>query len=386
MPKIGFDARRAFLNQSGLGNYSREVIRGVLAFYPEYKSFLYTPDTSKLFRDVFKEPNVRLKRPKRNRKQRFESTVKPLNPIRAYQWRNIEIVKSIIYGKMDVYHGLSNELPKRIDHFRGAKVVTIHDVIFKVYPDDYPRFDRYTYNRRTLNAVKKADAIVCPSAFSANSLNMHYAVSPNKIEIIHPSIQAAFFKEAPERQSIQRFTSQWGIKKNYILCLGDIRPRKNQQRVVEAMSLLKSLDIQLVLVGRSSGTYIQSIKSFIQQENLEEKIVWLNSVSTHDLPLLFYGAQALVYPSVIEGYGLPIAEALLCKLPVLTTQDSSMEEIGRDKINYVKANDVKGIADFIQSVVDAPSSFAYSLTKEEQWHFSAERQAKELNTLYKRLI
>ena len=352
MPKIGFDARRAFLNQSGLGNYSREVIRSILEFYPTYKTFLYTPDTSKIFRDVFKEPNVRLKRPKRNRKQRFESSVKPLNPIQAYQWRNIEIVKSIIYRKMDVYHGLSNELPKRIDHFRGAKVVTIHDVIFKVYPDDYPRFDRYTYNRRTLHAVKKADVIVCPSAFAANSLNMYYRVDPNKIEVIHPSIQSIFFKEAPERQAIQRFTSQRGIKKSYILCVGDIRPRKNQQKVVEAMSLLKSLDIQLVLVGRSSGTYIQSIKSFIQQENLEEKIVWLNSVSTHDLPLLFYGAQALVYPSVIEGYGLPIAEALLCKLPVLTTQDSSMEEIGGNKINYVKANDVQGIADFIQSVVD----------------------------------
>ena len=152
------------------------------------------------------------------------------------------------------------------------------------------------------------------------------------------------------------------------------------------MSLLKSLDIQLVLVGRPSGNYIHAIKSFIQQENLEEKIVWLNSVSTHDLPLLFYGAQALVYPSEIEGYGLPIAEAMLCKLPVLTTQDSSMEEIGGNKISYVKANDVQGIADFIQSVVDAPSSFAYSLTKEEHWHFSAERQAKELNSLYTRLI
>ena len=386
MPKIGFDARRAFLNQSGLGNYSREVIRGILAFHPEYKVFLYTPDTSKLFRDVFKEPNVRLKRPKRNRKQRFESTVKPLNPLRAYQWRNIEIVKSIIYGKMDVYHGLSNEMPKQIGHFRGAKVVTIHDVIFKVCPEDYPRFDRYMYNKRTLNAVRMADAIVCPSAFSANSLNMHYAVSPNKIEIIHPSIQSAFYKDAPEQQSIQRFTNQWGIKKNYIICLGDIRPRKNQQKVVEAMSLLKSLDIQLVLVGRPSGNYIHAIKSFIQQENLEEKIVWLNSVSTHDLPLLFYGAQALVYPSEIEGYGLPIAEAMLCKLPVLTTQDSSMEEIGGNKISYVEANDVQGIADFIQSVVDAPSSFAYSLTKEEHWHFSAERQAKELNSLYTRLI
>ena len=104
MPKIGFDARRAFLNQSGLGNYSREVIRSILEFYPTYKTFLYTPDTSKLFRDVFKEPQVRLKRPKRNRKQRFESTVKPLNPIRAYQWRNIEIAKSIIYGKMEGYN------------------------------------------------------------------------------------------------------------------------------------------------------------------------------------------------------------------------------------------------------------------------------------------
>lgn len=386
MPKIGFDARRAFLNQSGLGNYSREVIRSILEFYPTYKTFLYTPDTSKLFRDVFKEPQVRLKRPKRNRKQRFESTVKPLNPIRAYQWRNIEIVKSIIYGKIDIYHGLSNELPKRIGHFRGAKVVTIHDVVFKVYPNDFPRFDRYIYHKRTLNAVKKADVIVCPSAFTANSLTMHYAVNPKKIEVVHPSIQSAFFKEAPEPQSIQRFTSQWGIQKPYILCLGDIRPRKNQRKVVEAMSLLKSLDIQLVLVGRSSGTYIQSIKSFIQHENLEEKIVWLNKVSTHDLPLLFYGAQALVYPSIIEGYGLPISEAMLCDLPVLTTKDSSMEEIGGSKINYVKANDIQGIADFIQSVVNKPSSFAYKLTEEERWHFSAERQAKELDRIYKRLI
>ena len=386
MPKIGFDARRAFLNQSGLGNYSREVIRSILAFYPEYKTFLYTPDTSKLFRDVFKEPQVRLKRPKRNRQQRFESKVKPLNPIRAYQWRNIEIVKSILYGKMDVYHGLSNELPKRINHFRGAKVVTIHDVIFKLYPEDYPRFDRYTYDKRTLNAVKKADVVVCPSTFTANSLNIHYAVNPNKIEIIHPSIQSAFYQKVPDQQSIQRFTSQWGIQKPYILCLGDIRPRKNQYKVVEAMSLLKSLDIQLVLVGRSSGTYIQSIKSFIQKENIVNKVVWLNSVSTHDLPLLFYGAQALVYPSVIEGYGLPIAEAMLCKLPILTTKDSSMEEIGGSKISYVKANHVQGIADFIRSVFDKPSSFAYKLTKEERWQFSAERQAKELNSLYKRLI
>ena len=386
MPKIGFDARRAFLNQSGLGNYSREVIRSILEFHPTYKTFLYTPDTSKLFRDVFKEPQVRLKRPKRNRKQRFESTVKPLNRIRAYQWRNIEIVKSIIYGKIDIYHGLSNELPKRIDHFQGAKVVTIHDVVFKVYPNDFPRFDRYIYHKRTLNAVKKADMIVCPSAFTANSLTMHYAVNPKKIEVVHPSIQSAFFKEAPEPQSIQRFTSQWGIQKPYILCLGDIRPRKNQRKVVEAMSLLKSLDIQLVLVGRSSGTYIRSIKSFIQQENLEEKIVWLNKVSTHDLPLLFYGAQALVYPSIIEGYGLPISEAMLCDLPVLTTKDSSMEEIGGSKINYVKANDIQGIADFIQSVVNKPSSFTYKLTEEERWHFSAERQAKELDRIYKRLI
>ena len=176
---------------------------------------------------------------------------------------------------MDVYHGLSNELPKRIDHFRGAKVVTIHDVIFKVYPDDYPRFDRYIYHRRTLNAVKKADAIVCPSAFSANSLNMHYAVSPNKIEIIHPSIQAAFLRRLLSDSPFNVLQASGGYQKNYILCLGDIRPRK-PTKVVEAMSLLKSLDIQLVLVGRSSGTYIQSIKSFIQQENLEEKIVWLN--------------------------------------------------------------------------------------------------------------
>ena len=386
MPKIGFDARRAFLNRSGLGNYSREVIRSILEFYPEYKTFLYTPDTSKIFRDVFKEPQVRLKRPKRNRKQRFESTVKPLNPIRSYQWRNIEIVKSIIYGKMDVYHGLSNELPKRVNHFKGAKVVTIHDVVFKEYPRDFPRFDRYTYNKRTLNAIHKADMIVCPSAFTANSLTMHYAVNPKKIEVIHPSIQAAFYQEVPEEISIQRFTNQWGIQKPYILCLGDIRPRKNQKKVVEAMRLLKSLDVQLVLVGRSSGKYIQSIKSFIQQENIDDKVVWLNSVSTHDLPLLFYGAQALVYPSVIEGYGLPIAEAMLCGLPVLTTKNSSMEEIGGSKINYVKANDVQGIADFIQSVVDKPSSFTYQLTAEERWHFSAERQAQELDGLYKRLI
>ena len=386
MPKIGFDARRAFLNQSGLGNYSRDVVRGILKFHPGYKTFLYTPDTSKLFRDIFKEPQVRLKRPKRTRKQRFESTASPLNPIRAYQWRNVEIVKSLIYGNMDIYHGLSNELPKRINKFAGAKIVTIHDVIFKSHPDDFPRFDRYTYHKRTQNAVRSADKIVCPSHFTANALNIYYDVHPERIEIIQPSIQDVFHKNAPTKESVLRFTRQRRIEKPYILCVGDIRHRKNQLNVVKALRLISETDIQLVLVGRSSGSYIQSIKSFIQKEQLSEKVIWLNSVSTFDLPLLFHGASALIYPSIIEGFGLPIGEAMLCGIPVLTTQGSSMQEIGIDKINYVKANDIHGMAEFITTVVTNPSSFKYSLSEKERWHFSSERQANELHALYQRLI
>ena len=120
---------------------------------------------------------------------------------------------------MDIYHGLSNELPKRINKFTGAKIVTIHDVIFKSHPDDFPIFDRYTYHKRTQNAVRSADKIVCPSHFTANALNMYYDVHPERIEIIQPSIQDVFHKNAPTKESVLRFTRQRRIEKPYILCV-----------------------------------------------------------------------------------------------------------------------------------------------------------------------
>ena len=149
--QIGFDAKRLFLNHSGLGNYSRNFVRAMQKHFPDNQYHLFTPKISQNYPDLLAKP--------------FQ-IITPngmLNSVFKSHWRSNPITKQINLQNLDVYHGLSNELPFSITNFNGKKIVTIHDLIFIRYPDYYSSFDRKRYCKKVIAACQMADCIIAIS-------------------------------------------------------------------------------------------------------------------------------------------------------------------------------------------------------------------------------
>ena len=240
---IGFDAKRAFLNQSGLGNYSRTLIYSLLEYYPETHLSLFT--TSKkndsFYNSVSKQKNVSIIEPKKflDRKVNFK-------------WRSYGIASLLSKNKIDVYHGLSNELPFNISKFKGKKIVTIHDLIFLRYPKLYPLFDRTIYNKKFRRSCKNADVIIATSEQTKNDILQFYSIHPQKVKVIYQSCNKAFYKDISPGQ-LKNIRSKYKLPEKYLLYVGTIEERKNLLVILKALTIVKN--IPLVVIGKKKSYF-----------------------------------------------------------------------------------------------------------------------------------
>ena len=181
---IGFDAKRAFSNKSGLGNYSRNLIRGLILNYPDHNFFLFNPGEKKIALHDFVER---------------KTNIKEIVPTGFFEreftgwWRSYGITKKLTEYKVDLYHGLSNELPLNIAKSPVKKVVTIHDLIFMRYPEFYQPSDRKMYEHKTRQACKDADVVVAVSNQTKNDLINLLEVPEKKIQVLYQSCGENYF-------------------------------------------------------------------------------------------------------------------------------------------------------------------------------------------------
>ena len=235
---IGFDAKRAFLNQSGLGNYSRTLIHSLLEYYRHIHLSLFT--TSKkndsFFASVSEQKNISIIGPK-----------KFLDKKVNFKWRSYGIASLLSKNKIDVYHGLSNELPFNIRAFKGKKIVTIHDLIFLRYPKLYPLFDRTIYNKKIKRSCENADVIIAPSKQTKNDILHFYSIKPDKIKVVYQSCNKVFYKETSQGQ-LENIRSKYKLPEKYLLYVGTIEERKNLLIIIKALTIVKS--IPLVVIGK----------------------------------------------------------------------------------------------------------------------------------------
>ena len=173
--RIGFDAKRAFLNNTGLGNYSRDTIRVLSNFYPDNKYFLYTPKEKGNSRLAFLD----------NRNNTFVRTPQSLlnKALKSY-WRSKSIVSDLFNNKIDIYHGLSHELPLGIEKTNIKTVVTIHDLIFIRYPHLFRTIDRKIYYKKFNSACHRADKIIAVSQQTKQDIIDFFLIPEEKIEVI----------------------------------------------------------------------------------------------------------------------------------------------------------------------------------------------------------
>ena len=333
---IAFDAKRAFHNSRGLGNYSRDVIRLFNTFHPEHNYFLFNPHSRN---------NIAFPLPPNN----FEVTPRSVaGRLFSGLWRSSGMCAQIKSLDIDTYHGLSQELPWGIEITRAQRIVTMHDAIFMRYPQLYPTTYRSIFIRKNIHACKTADKIIAISRQTKEDLLAFFQADERKIHVVYQGCNRIFRKPVSQeqREAVRR---KYRLPNNFILNVGAIEKRKNAGRIIEALHI-GNIDIPLVIVGAPTD-YKKELLAGIDKWRLDKQVLFLHNVPSADLPALYSMSSVFVYPSLFEGFGIPILEALCVGTPVITSSGGCFREAGGPGSAYVNPNSAEELADALQSIL-----------------------------------
>jgi glycosyltransferase involved in cell wall biosynthesis len=344
---LAFDAKRAFHNRTGLGNYSRTLLESLARYYPSHTYYLCNPKPSSFYTPPF--PSMQEVRPQRW----LDRTLSSL-------WRSKTVVRDLRKLGIDCYHGLSHEIPFGINKTGIRTLVTMHDLIYERYPHQYNPVDVRIYRKKYKYACKHADRIIAISEQTKKDVVEIYGIPAEKIAVCHLSCDSRFERmaSAAEKDRVRR---EYGLPDQFLLYVGSIIERKNLLNICKALFLLRDeIKTPLIVIG-NGGKYKEQVKSYILQNSLQDRIIFLNESPAYnnprfndDLPLIYQLANALVFPSMFEGFGIPLLEALWSGLPVITASVSSLPEVTGDAAIYIDPMRADELAEAIRRVLKEP--------------------------------
>ncbi|MDR2238005.1 MAG: glycosyltransferase family 4 protein [Chryseobacterium sp.] len=363
--KIAFDAKRFFHNTSGLGNYSRDLVRILSQYYPQNEYLLLNKNRSERGKEILERPGVR-----------FVETSK------GKFSRQLKMGKDAQKQGADIFHGLSGELPLKWDKTPIKKVVTIHDLIFMRYPQYYSFFDRKIHLWKFRKAAATADKIIAISEQTKQDIIHYLKVPEAKIEVIYQGCHQAF-KEQQTEEQILAVKEKFLLPQRFILNVGTIEERKNLLNIVKA---IQGTEIPLVVVGRKTG-YYKKIAGFIRKNKMEKQVYFLEGVSMDELAMIYKLADIFVYPSFFEGFGIPVIEALFSKTVTITSNTSCLPEAGGKDSVYIDPGNHLDLKAKIQFLWDNESERKRRTEKSFEFvqQFNDEPIARQLMELYKKL-
>lgn len=367
--RIGYDAKRAFCNHRGLGNYSRETIRIVASHFPDAQLDLFTPKT---------DPSIRFACPEN------ATIIQPKHEFMTSLWRTFGITREVEKQHLDLYHGLSHELPYGIEKTRIPTVVTMHDLIFVRHPELYPFIDRKLYETKYLRSCRVADRIIAVSEQTKNDLVDLWHIEDAKIEVVYQGCHPAFCRQVTENEK-QILREKYDLPLTYLLNVGAIEPRKNQLLILKAL-VAGQIDLPLVIAGRKTD-YLGELQQFITKNRLLNRVIFLPDIDFDDLPALYQSAYLFLYPSQYEGFGIPIVEALQSGVPVIAAKGSCLEESGGPDSRYVSPNSAVELAEQIM-ILDRNKELRNNMIEKGKAYaqqFSDEAIAAHLMQLYQSL-
>lgn len=331
MIRIAYDAKRAAQNGTGLGNYSRFVISSVYARREteHIDMRLYCPDPEKV--PFLSQLPSDIKRcfPSGNWKH-FRSV-----------WRVWGISSDLERDGIDLYHGLSNELPLNISQTRIRTVVTVHDLISVKYPQYFPWIDARIYASKIRKACRNATRIIAVSRRTKEDIVELFSVDPDKIDVVYQGCHSQFRQDVSEERQ-KEVRRKYALPEKFIFHLGSLEERKNLLLVVQALEHLPE-DIHLVAIGKRTA-YTEKVERYIVGHGLESRVHLFHKVPFEYLPAFYHSASVFVYPSRYEGFGIPLLEALCCGVPVIGATGSCLEEAGGPDSLYVDPDDAQELA------------------------------------------
>ena len=368
---IGFDAKRIVRNGTGLGNYGRTLVNDLSAL-DAFDLRLYAPDNgiTQLRSQIAGRPNVAFCYPRHT----YTAIGKAL-------WRSHGIVKQLVKDGVNVYHGLSGELPVGISKAGIRSIVTIHDLIFMRHPEYYNRTDVKIYTKKFFNTINEADRIVAISECTKRDVCEMGNVDPKRVDVIYQSCSPRF-SEAPTAAKMWMVRDKYVLPDRYMLSVGSIEERKNVLLAIKALHHLPD-DVSLVIVGRQTP-YSDQMHEYILEHRMHSRVQMLHNVPDDDLPALYRMADCFVYPSRYEGFGIPIIEAISQGLPVVACTGSCLEEAGGPDSLYVSPDDPKAMAHAITQVLYGAPDRQQRIERSRQYirRFENSDAARQIAALY----
>ena len=319
--KIAFDGKRFFSNSSGLGNYSRDLVRVLANYFPENDYILLNKSQSERGREILDLPNVSFKQ---IAKGNFS--------------RQLKMGKDAQKVDADIFHGLSGELPLKWDKKPMKKIVTIHDLIFERFPQYYSFFDRKMHLWKFRKAVEKADVVIAISEQTKRDVIHYLKVPESKVKVVYQGCHQAF-KEQQSLEFLNSVKEKFNLPERFILNVGTIEERKNLLNIVKAVH---GTEIPLVVIGKKTK-YFKKVEKFLIKNKIQNQVQFLEGVSMVELAAIYKLADIFVYPSFFEGFGIPVIEALFSGTPVITSNSSSLPEAGGKDSVYINPENFEDI-------------------------------------------
>ncbi|MFL2570797.1 MAG: glycosyltransferase family 4 protein [Parvicellaceae bacterium] len=370
--KIGFDAKRAYQNYTGLGNYSRDLLKQMFSDFPENEYLLYTPKSTR-------NPRLTFLNEYKNVSTRFPNS--PVHKTFKGYWRSINLEKTLKKDNIDIFHGLSNEIPRR----RNSNInyiVTIHDLIFKRYPRNYRSIDRKIHNIKFRYAAKNADLTIAISEQTKSDLVNFYKIDPAKIKVLYQSCHDNF-RRTYSSDVINHIKEKFQLPENFILNVGTIETRKNLNALIQAIPLMKN-DLPIVVVGRKTK-YFNFLKVQMTKLKIDpSRIMFLKNVSIEELPSIYKLADLFIYPSLFEGFGIPIIESLISGTPVITTKEGCFSEAGGPDSIYIDPLNYQEIAHAVDQLLEDTQQQQLMIAAGLKYvqKFDPKKLSKELMEIY----
>lgn len=322
---IGLDARK--LTDFGIGTYVRNLVRALAAIDHENRYVLLTGAASREY--LFDLPeNFRVVVEK--------APVYSLREMAALSWRLFRL-------RLDLYHATHYVLPLYV---HPLVVVTIHDIIHLLYPEFLPSGLAFLYAQRMIrSSLERGSRIIAVSHNTKADLMEHFDVDGRKIQVVHNGVEEEFRRRLPE-EDLERRLRDLGLSRPYVLFVGNPKPHKNLDRVVQAYARageIAPFEAPLVCVG-DRGSQEFKIRQRAQHLGIADRVRLLGHVAQEALPAIYQGASLFLYPTLYEGFGLPVVEAMASEVAVITSNTSALKEVAEGYAHLVDPLDVEGMA------------------------------------------
>jgi glycosyltransferase involved in cell wall biosynthesis len=311
--------------ETGNETYIRGLVRGLRAVDDRNAYLLYTTDPALLPESLLDD--------------RFRA--RRVSPAGNIPRLGYAMPRAAAQDRLDLLH-VTYTLPPFL---RCTSVVTVHDIAYALFPHTFSPRDRLLLSIAVPLSMRRAQRVITVSDAARRDILRHYRVAAEKVVAI-PNAVEDHFRPAPDQDAWARVRARYGLPDRYILAVGNLQPRKNLRRLIEAFAALRAasrIDQRLVLVGK--GLWRESdVFGAIKAHGLEEEVIATGYVPDADLPVLYRAADVFVYPSLYEGFGLPPLEAMACGTPVITSNDSSLPEVVGDAALLIEPTDVGDLA------------------------------------------